>query len=76
MERKVDVVLPRPHVIQEQIIESVAPRKIIRAGRRGGKTIVASIIAVKSFLAGHRVLYAAPTSETCLLRTKQIIRLA
>jgi hypothetical protein len=62
-EKKIEIVLPLPHPIQKQIIESTAPRKIIRAGRRGGKTIVASIIATKAFLAGGRVLYAAPTED-------------
>jgi hypothetical protein len=55
--------LPDPHPIQKQIIESRAKRKVIRAGRRGGKTVCAAIVAVLAFLAGHRVLYAAPTSE-------------
>jgi hypothetical protein len=60
---EIEIRLPDPHPIQKQIIESRAKRKIIRAGRRGGKTIVAAIIGVLAFLAGRRVLYAAPTSE-------------
>lgn len=40
-----------------------AKRKVIRAGRRGGKTTGMSIYAVEQFLAGHRVLYAAPTAD-------------
>jgi len=60
---KLDVILPRPHKLQQEFIESPSKRKIIRAGRRGGKTIGMAIIAVKSFLAGHRVLYAAPTED-------------
>jgi hypothetical protein len=55
--------LPEPHAKQKAIIESRAKRKIVRAGRRGGKTIVAAIIAVLAFVAQRRVLYAAPTSE-------------
>ena len=57
------VYLPIPHAKQRQFIESAAKRKIIRAGRRGGKTVGMSIYAVERFLAGRRVLYAAPTSE-------------
>lgn len=38
-------------------------RIVIRAGRRGGKTVGSAMIAVKSFLAGKRVLYAAPTID-------------
>ena len=62
-ENKLTVTLPKPHPMQQAIIDSAAKRKIVRAGRRSGKTIVASIIAVKAFLAGERVLYAAPTED-------------
>jgi hypothetical protein len=55
--------LPQPHPRQTDFIESVAPRKIIRAGRRGGKTVGMSIYAVQKFLEGRRILYAAPTQE-------------
>ena len=55
--------LPDPHPHQARFIDSKAQRKIIRAGRRGGKTIGMAICAVEQFLAGHRVLYAAPTQD-------------
>ena len=61
--RQIQVNLPIPHEAQLKFIESKAPRKIIRAGRRGGKTVGASIIAVEAFLQGRRVLYVTPTSE-------------
>jgi len=54
---------PVPHAKQQIIKDSTAKRKIVRAGRRGGKTIVAADIAVDMFLDGRRVLYAAPTSD-------------
>lgn len=57
------ICLRRPHEKQLEIIESPAKRKVIRAGRRSGKTTVASIIAVQDFLAGRRVLYGTPTQE-------------
>jgi len=55
--------LPRPHAKQLEFIHSPAKRKIIRAGRRGGKTVGNSIYAVEKFLEGRRVLYATPTSD-------------
>jgi len=58
-----EVHLPRPHAKQLEFINSPSKRKVIRAGRRGGKTVGIGIYAVERFLAGHRVLYAAPTSE-------------
>jgi len=55
--------LPRPHEQQAAFINSPAKRRVIRAGRRGGKTVGMAILAVRAFLAGRRVLYAAPTQD-------------
>lgn len=35
----------------------------MKAGRRGGKTVGVTILAVEKFLAGKRVLYATPTQD-------------
>lgn len=55
--------LRRPHDRQLRFIDSSAKRKVIRAGRRGGKTVGVAIYAVEMFLSGRRVLYATPTQE-------------
>jgi DNA-directed RNA polymerase subunit RPC12/RpoP len=55
--------LYKPHAKQEIFIESPLKRKLIRAGRRGGKTTGLAILAVRSFLEKRRVLYAVPTAE-------------
>src|SRR6266581_830325 len=52
-----------PHAEQERFILSPAKRKVIRAGRRGGKTVGVARIALEGFLAGRRILYAVPTQE-------------
>lgn len=62
-EQRYPVVLRRPHDLQRVIRDSPAKRKIIRAGRRGGKTVIAATICVEKFLQGLRPLYAAPTSD-------------
>ena len=62
-EIKYPVILRKPHRIQNQIRQSKAKRKIIRAGRRGGKTIIAATICIDKFLQGLRPLYATPTTE-------------
>lgn len=62
-EQEYVVHLRKPHDRQIEFIGSPAPRKIIRAGRRSGKTVGISIPAVEKFLDGRRVLYAAPTNE-------------
>jgi len=51
------------HAKQELIKTSKAKRKIVRAGRRGGKTVFAADYAVERFLDGRRELYAVPTSD-------------
>jgi phage terminase large subunit-like protein len=56
------IYLPRPHAEQARFIDSIAKRKMVRAGRRGGKTVGVGIYAVKKFLQHKRILYAAPTS--------------
>ena len=55
--------LHRPHAKQAAFKRSTAKRKVIVAGRRGGKTTGVSDIAVEALLAGRRVLEAAPTAE-------------
>ena len=53
----------RKHKIQQEFINCKAKRIMIRAGRRGGKTVGVANRAVIRFLEGRRVLYAAPTAE-------------
>jgi len=63
MAMQVTVKLPRPHKKQLQFIRCRAKRVVVKAGRRGGKTVGVAIFAVEKFLEGRRVLYAAPTQE-------------
>lgn len=55
--------LPKPHGKQAEFRASSAKRKVIVAGRRGGKTTGAALIAVEALLHGRRVLEAAPTQD-------------
>lgn len=52
-----------PHPKQAEFIGSDAKRKIVRAGRRGGKTVGLARLALDAFLLGQRVLYAVPTQD-------------
>lgn len=61
--RAVTVRLPTPHPAQYPFVRSTAKRIVVRAGRRGGKTVGIAIRAVERFLSGRRILYAAPTAE-------------
>lgn len=58
-----EVRLNELHKFQVAAKNSRAKRKILRAGRRGGKTVYASDESVDSFLDGKRVLYAVPTGD-------------
>lgn len=55
--------LRKPHAKQREFIESPAKRKVIRAGRRSGKTTGIGIYAARMFLNKRRVLYTAPTAD-------------
>jgi len=61
--REYVVHLRLPYEEQKQFTKSSAKRVIVRAGRRGGKTVGAAIKAVEKFLEGRRVLYGVPTIE-------------
>lgn len=62
---RVQVVLPsmERHPHQAEFVNSSKKRIVVRAGRRGGKTVGVAIRTVTRFLQGRRQLYAAPTSE-------------
>jgi len=55
--------LHKPHAKQREFLDSPAKRKVIVAGRRGGKTTGASDLAVDALLQGRRVLEAAPKGD-------------
>lgn len=61
--KEVSVNIRWAHPEQRRFIASKAKHKIVRGGRRGGKTVGISIPAIRYFLSGKRVLYTAPTSE-------------
>jgi len=59
----ITVTLPKLHNKQQAFIGSNAKRRVIVAGRRGGKTTGVSILAVEAMLSGRRVLEAAPIAD-------------
>src|SRR5262245_49535088 len=48
---------------QHDFVHDTEKRKVIRAGRRGGKTVGVSILALNALLDMGRILYATPTQE-------------
>src|SRR5438477_383418 len=65
---------PEGHKGQMALYSTQRKRVIIRAGRRGGKTTGAAMKAVLAFLAGKRVLYAAPTLDQVQKFWKEVKR--
>src|SRR6266436_4123433 len=59
----VSVFLKEPHPGQLRVKRSQAKFKVVKAGRRGGKTTGAAGLAVEGFLEGRRVLYGVPVSD-------------
>ena len=59
---KATIRLPKYHSQQLRFRKSKAKRKVICAGRRGGKTTGVAGVAVEAMLEGKRVLEAAPVS--------------
>lgn len=55
--------LIKPHAKQAAFMRSPAKRRVIVAGRRGGKTTAAAALAIEAMLAGRRVLETAPTAD-------------
>ena len=51
------------HPFQHAFVFSGKKRIVIKAGRRGGKTVGIATRAVERFLKKRRQLYAAPTAE-------------
>ena len=70
-DRKIAIELPIPFAHQINFIDFIigclkqglGGRVVVRAGRRGGKTVGAAEVGVEAFVAGFRVLYTAPTDE-------------
>lgn len=60
---EIKVRLPKPHAQQLLFRDSKAKRKVVCAGRRGGKTTGMAILAVEALLKGRRVLEAAPVAD-------------
>ena len=58
---KIALQLPRPHHAQALVLRSRARWRIVRAGRRFGKSVIALLAGIEELLKGHKVAYVAPT---------------
>lgn len=63
MSNEIKIILPKPHIYQQQVIDSTARFKVLLCGRRWGKTLVALIIAINKMLSGQRIAYVTPSFD-------------
>jgi hypothetical protein len=59
--REVTVLLPRPHLHQQQVLSESSRFNVLCCGRRWGKTILAQDRIIRSALAGMPTAYFCPT---------------
>jgi hypothetical protein len=59
----VELTLPRLYAQQRDIMQHPAKRKVVCAGRRGGKTILAAYMAVDHLLHGKRVMLSSTSQD-------------
>lgn len=57
------LILPKPHPKQVELMNHPARRKVCCAGRRGGKTTLAAMVAVEKLMEGRRILLSSTTQE-------------
>lgn len=55
--------IPRPYPLQREILDHPAPRKVVCAGRRAGKTHLATVAAITAMLEGRRVLLSSTSQD-------------
>lgn len=60
---QIELVLPRPHKGQQNVIESIARFRCLCCGRRWGKSIVAALLTVDFMIKGKKVAYLSPTHD-------------
>ena len=60
---KVELLTPEPYDLQAEIIEHPAKRKVVCAGRRAGKTVMAGLMAINALREGKRVLLSSTSQE-------------
>lgn len=60
---EIELRFPRPYALQREIMVHPAKRKVICAGRRGGKTVMAALLACENLLAGRQVLLSSTSQD-------------
>ena len=70
-----EIILPRPHKAQLEVLNSPARFKVLMCGRRFGKSSLAQIIGSMSALKGETVAYVTPTYLLAKVFFNEVIKL-
>jgi phage FluMu gp28-like protein len=71
---KINLVLPKPHPKQAQIIDCPARFIVVDAGRRFGKSVISQTMGITDAINGKSVAYITPTYQLAKTFFKEISR--
>lgn len=72
---EIQIRLPKPHINQQKVIDSNAKYKVLLAGRRFGKSLIAQVIALSRMLQGQKVAYVTPTFDLARTFFNEVLKL-
>lgn len=65
--------LPKPHPGQLEVMNSPARWKVLKCGRRWGKSLICQVISVKGMLIEHHIAYITPQFKLSKKFFKQVV---
>lgn len=72
---QVEVVLPKPHPAQQQVIDCPARFRVMMAGRRFGKSLISQSEAIETGIDGKQVAYITPTYQLGKIFFQEILKI-
>lgn len=67
--------LPRPHPNQQKVLDSKAKKKVLLAGRRFGKSLIAQVISITRMLNKQKIAYVTPTFDLAKTFYNEVVKL-
>lgn len=72
---RVEVILPKPHAAQQEVLNSTARFRVMMAGRRFGKSLISQSISIESGIKKQRVAYITPTYQLGKIFFQELIKI-
>ncbi len=70
----VHLTLPKPHLGQQQVLQSKARFKVLLCGRRWGKSLISQIISINGIINKKQVAYVTPTYQLSKIFFQDILK--